>query len=73
MDVFTDSSSLSASQAARVLGVSLGTIRCWSDLGYLPSELTQAGQLRFSREAVEAFASTVERRQVGALGSRKAL
>jgi excisionase family DNA binding protein len=73
MDVFTDSSSLSASQAARVLGVSLGTIHCWSDLGYLESQRTQAGQLRFSREAVEAFAGTVERPQVGALGSRKAL
>ena len=73
MDVFTDSSSLSASQAARVLGVSLGTIRCWSDLGYLPSQRTQAGQQRFSREAVEAFAGTLERRQVGVLASRRAL
>ena len=73
MSVFIDSSSLSASQAARVLGVSLGTIHCWSDLGYLEPQRTQAGQLRFRRADVEAFALTVERRQVGVLGSRKAL
>lgn len=73
MNVFADSSSLSASQAARTLGVSLGTIRCWSDLGYLRSQRTQAGQLRFSLEDVEAFAGTIERRQVAPLGSRQAL
>jgi excisionase family DNA binding protein len=73
MSVFADSSGLSTSEVARVLGVSLGTIRCWSDLGYLQSHRSQAGQLRFSREDVEAFARTVERRQPGVLGSRKAL
>ena len=73
MNVFADSSSLSAPQAARALGVSLGTIRCWSDLGYLESHRNPAGQLRFRREDVDAFARTVERRHVGVLGSRKAL
>ena len=73
MNVFTDSSSLSACEAARALGVSLGTIRCWSDLGYLRSHRSQAGQLRFTRADVDAFASTVERPQIGVLGSRKAL
>ena len=73
MDVFTESSSLSPSEAAHVLGVSLGTIRCWSDLGYLQSYRSPAGQLRFGREQLEAFAGTVERRQAGALGSSEAL
>jgi len=73
MNVFADSSGLSTSDVARVLGVSLGTIRCWSDLGYLQSHRSQAGQLRFNREDVEAFARTVDPRQPGALGSRKAL
>ena len=57
MDVFADSSSLSLSQAAQVLGVSLGTVRCWSDLGYLRSHRTQAGQLRFSRDDVSYLRS----------------
>jgi excisionase family DNA binding protein len=73
MNVFADSLSLSAPEVARLLGVSLGTIRCWSDLGYLQSHHSQAGQLRFSRADVDAFAATIERRQVGVLGSRKAL
>jgi excisionase family DNA binding protein len=73
VDVFADSSSLSAPQAARALGVSLGTIRCWSDLGYLQSYRNQAGQLRFSRDALETFAETIDRRQVGVLAVREAL
>jgi excisionase family DNA binding protein len=73
MNIFAGSPSLSACEAARALGVSLGTIHCWSDLGYLQSHRSQAGQLRFTREDVEAFANSVERPQVGALGSRRAL
>ena len=73
MNVFADSSSLSAPQAARALGVSLGTIHCWSDLGYLRSHRNQSGQLRFTREAIETFADTIDRRQVGVLATRKAL
>ena len=44
---------LSTSQAARALGVSLGTIRRWSDMGYLESYRTPGGQRRFSREQIE--------------------
>ena len=73
MNAFAESASLSACEAARLLGVSLGTIRCWSDLGYLPSHRSQAGQLRFSRRDVEAFAQAAERRQVGLLGLSTAL
>jgi excisionase family DNA binding protein len=46
---------LSTSQAARALGVSLGTIRRWSDMGYLESYRTPGGQRRFSREQIDEF------------------
>jgi excisionase family DNA binding protein len=46
---------LSTSQAAQALGVSLGTIRRWSDMGYLESYRTPGGQRRFSHEQIEHF------------------
>jgi len=63
---------LSTSQAARALGVSLGTIRRWSDMGYLDSYRTPGGQRRFSSEQIEAFVSSLaqgsERRDERAAG-----
>jgi excisionase family DNA binding protein len=53
---------LSTSQAARALGVSLGTIRRWSDMGYLDSYRTPGGQRRFSREQIERFVSSLQQR-----------
>jgi excisionase family DNA binding protein len=73
MNVFADSSTLSLSQAAQRLGVSLGTIRCWSDLGYLDSHRTQAGQLRFRREDIDAFAGSSEHHRSGPVGARRAI
>jgi excisionase family DNA binding protein len=52
---------LSTSQAARALGVSLGTIRRWSDMGYLQSYRTPGGQRRFSYEQIEQFIGTLQR------------
>ncbi len=52
---------LSTSQAARALGVSLGTIRRWSDMGYLHSYRTPVGQRRFSREQIEQFIGSLQR------------
>jgi excisionase family DNA binding protein len=46
---------LSTSQAAKALGVSLGTIRRWSDMGYLESYRTPGGQRRFSADQIEQF------------------
>jgi len=54
---------LSTSQAATALGVSLGTIRRWSDMGYLESYRTPGGQRRFSREQIDRF---IESMQTGA-------
>ena len=52
---------LSTSQAAKALGVSLGTIRRWSDMGYLESYRTPGGQRRFSREQIEHFIDSLQR------------
>jgi len=51
---------LSTSEAARELGVSLGTVRRWSDLGYLRTYRTPGGQRRFSSEQIEEFVSSLE-------------
>ena len=51
---------LSTSQAARALGVSLGTIRRWSDMGHLDSYRTPGGQRRFSREQIEQFVAKLQ-------------
>jgi putative resolvase len=51
---------LSTSQAAQELGVSLGTIRRWSDMGYLQSYRTPGGQRRFSQEQISQFLGTLE-------------
>ena len=52
---------LSTSQVARELGVSLGTIRRWSDMGSLPYYRTPGGQRRFSREQVDKFVHSMQR------------
>jgi excisionase family DNA binding protein len=52
---------LSTSQAARALGVSLGTIRRWSDMGYLESYRTPGGQRRFSQQQIEKFIGSLQR------------
>ncbi|HEX2016955.1 MAG TPA: helix-turn-helix domain-containing protein [Solirubrobacteraceae bacterium] len=50
---------LTTSQAARELGVSLSTVRRWTDLGYLHSYRTPGGQRRFSREQIESFLASL--------------
>src|SRR3954466_10667518 len=51
---------LSPSEAARHLGVSLSTIRRWSDLGHLRGYRTPGGQRRFSLEQLDAFITSLE-------------
>lgn len=46
---------LSTSEAARHLGVSLSTVRRWSDLGHLRGYRTPGGQRRFSVEQLDDF------------------
>ncbi len=52
---------LSTSQAARSLGVSMGTIRRWSDMGYLQSYRTPGGQRRFSHQQIGQFVGSLQR------------
>jgi excisionase family DNA binding protein len=54
---------LTISQAAQELGVSLGTIRRWSDMGYLKSYRTPGGQRRFSREHIDQFVASLQQRR----------
>jgi excisionase family DNA binding protein len=44
-----------SSQAASYLGVSLATIRRWSNDGHLRGYRTPGGQRRFSREQLDEF------------------
>jgi excisionase family DNA binding protein len=53
---------LSTSQAARELGVSLGTVRRWADMGYLRAYRTPGGQRRFNGDQIEAFVDSLEQR-----------
>ena len=51
---------LTTSEAARHLGVSLSTIRRWSDMGYLQGYRTPGGQRRFSIEQLDDFIASLE-------------
>jgi excisionase family DNA binding protein len=61
-DTTTSRLGLSTSEAARELGVSLGTVRRWADLGHLKGSRTPGGQRRFSREQIEEFLLSLEQR-----------
>jgi excisionase family DNA binding protein len=50
-----------SSQAARYLGVSLATIRRWTDAGYLSGYRTPGGQRRFSRAQLDGFVASLHR------------
>jgi excisionase family DNA binding protein len=53
---------LTISQAASFLGVSLSTVRRWSDAGVLPGYRTPGGQRRFNRAQLEEFVNGLSRR-----------
>jgi excisionase family DNA binding protein len=50
-----------SSQAAGYLGVSLATIRRWTDAGHISCYRTPGGQRRFDREQLDAFVSSMHR------------
>jgi excisionase family DNA binding protein len=62
---------LSTSQAARALGVSLGTVRRWSDMGYLQSYRTPGGQRRFSQDQIDVFLGSLEQHTADPALARK--
>ncbi|MCW2957849.1 MAG: helix-turn-helix protein [Solirubrobacterales bacterium] len=51
---------LTTSQAAQHLGVSLSTVRRWSDQGFLVGYRTPGGQRRFSAEQLDAFLRSLD-------------
>ncbi len=63
MDAQTKTTSrlgLTTSQAAQCLGVSLSTVRRWSDQGHLVGYRTPGGQRRFSAEQLDAFMRSLD-------------
>ncbi len=48
-----------SSQAARYLGVSLATVRRWTDAGHVSCYRTPGGQRRFSREQLDSFITSM--------------
>jgi excisionase family DNA binding protein len=68
---YIDQGELSVPQAAQVLGVSLGTVRRWSDLGYLESYRTERGQRRFRKDQIDRFISLLEGQHVDPLINRQ--
>lgn len=50
-----------SSQAARYLGVSLATIRRWTDAGHVACYRTPGGQRRFSRAQLDDFVASMQR------------
>ncbi len=58
-----------SSQAALYLGVSLATIRRWTDAGHISCYRTPGGQRRFSRAQLDEFMASMRRE--GAPSSRQ--
>jgi excisionase family DNA binding protein len=56
---------LTTSEAARHLGVSLSTVRRWSDMGYLRGYRTPGGQRRFPVQELDEFVTSLEERTGG--------
>jgi len=49
-----------SSQAARYLGVSLATIRRWTDAGHISCYRTPGGQRRFSKDQLDGFVDSLQ-------------
>jgi excisionase family DNA binding protein len=58
-----------SSQAARYLGVSLATIRRWTDSGHISCYRTPGGQRRFARAQLDDFISSMHRDGSAARGN----
>ena len=49
-----------SSQAANYVGVSLATIRRWTDAGHIHCYRTPGGQRRFSRDQLDDFVTSMQ-------------
>jgi excisionase family DNA binding protein len=54
-----------SSQAALYLGVSLATIRRWTDAGHINCYRTPGGQRRFSRQQLDGFVTSMQQGGAG--------
>ena len=54
-----------SSQAALYLGVSLATIRRWTDAGHIACYRTPGGQRRFSRAQLDSFIASISQDGAG--------
>jgi excisionase family DNA binding protein len=54
---------LTVSQAALHLGVSVATVRRWSNAGYLKGSRTPGGQRRFTVEQLDEFVASLQPRR----------
>jgi excisionase family DNA binding protein len=61
-----------SSQAARYLGVSLATVRRWTDAGHVGCYRTPGGQRRFSRAQLDDFIASMDRAAGGGGGRASA-
>ena len=52
-----------SSEAADYIGVSLATIRRWSDAGHIACYRTPGGQRRFSSDQLDDFVASLEGRE----------
>ena len=59
-----------SSQAAVYLGVSLATVRRWSNDGHLHGYRTPGGQRRFSRDQLDGFVRSLSRDDSGSRSAR---
>lgn len=58
-----------SSQAARYLGVSLATVRRWTDAGHIGCYRTPGGQRRFSRDQLDDFIASMQHSRSDSPGS----
>ena len=61
-----------SSQAARYIGVSLATIRRWTDAGHIACYRTPGGQRRFSKDQLDGFIGSLQRHDAGRTTPRAA-
>jgi excisionase family DNA binding protein len=54
-----------SSQAARYIGVSLATVRRWTDAGHIACYRTPGGQRRFSKDQLDGFVVSLQSGDAG--------
>jgi excisionase family DNA binding protein len=54
---------ISTSAAATKLGVSIGTVRRWADMGYLPCFRTPGNQRRYDPAEIDKFIEQMRHKQ----------